>query len=193
MRFMTNEEKRKMLNSLTDGVNDSNYKNVISAAEIIKERVIEKGYCKIESTLTILGIQHNQFDHLIAIIESDHRFVVNRIAGRQEWEIKQSATYELNKSLVMANRSTVQMNEVILPKNFRAQKNLTITSIIVAAASALFSIAAFFKGCGEDQEMTKQLLQRQVRIFDSMKTVQIGIDSSLVKVAKNISSLKSSK
>jgi hypothetical protein len=91
------------------------------------------------------------------------------------------ASIDTNKSI-----KTVSDKE---PERFTSHKRLTISAIIVAGASALFTLASVYVNINDttskELQQIRTLLQRQVQILDSMQKSQKGIDSSLRKAVKD--------
>lgn len=88
------------------------------------------------------------------------------------------------QSVIDTNNSVKKTNEFIL-ENSKRQNNLTISSIIVAATSALFVLASIFvqsmDKTSKEAEQIKQQLKKQLQIEEQMQKSQKGIDSSLKK------------
>lgn len=168
------------MSDLFDRLAEQHQRSIRTAVDRIKTQVINEGYSKFSSTDTHWGIQHEHYEKVVAIIESDHQFTVKRIGDRQEWQVIKSATYELNQSLIRANDSTEKMNAETLPKNFKVQKSLTLSSIILAGVTVVITLASLIKQCNQDKEATATqvlLWQRLQTQGDSLRTHQMRIDS----------------
>ncbi len=93
-------------------------------------------------------------------------------------------TLEVNqlRSVIETNNSVQRTNDFILD-NSRRQNKLTVSSIIVAAASALFAFGAMYATLkdttAEELKSLRQQLQKQSQVQEQMQQSQKGVDSSM--------------
>lgn len=108
---------------------------------------------------------------------------------RQKLELQQRKDDEKHylevkqlQSVIETNNSVQRTNDFVL-KNSRTQNKLTISSIIVAAASALFAFGAMYatlrNTTDEELKLLRQQLQKQSQIQEQIQQSQRGIDSSM--------------
>ena len=86
------------------------------------------------------------------------------------------------QSIIDTNYS-VQLTNNFLIQNSKSQNKLTISSIIVAAASAFFAFGAMYAtlndATSKELKYLRQQLQEQSNAQEQMKLFQKGIDSSM--------------
>ncbi len=86
------------------------------------------------------------------------------------------------KSIIATNKSVEATNEFAIANGWR-QNRLTIASIIVAGASALFALGAMYATLkdttSEELKSLRQQLQKQSQVQEQMQQSQKGIDSSM--------------
>ena len=123
-----------------------------------------------------------QMDKTISFLHGTGKYVVVRGATTQNLMIERNPNYETNQSVIRTNDSVQQTNNFII-QNSIIQNRLTIASIIVAAASALFAFGAMYATLNDTtKEEVRQLklqMQNQSQIQEQMQQSQKGIDSSI--------------
>ena len=103
---------------------------------------------------------------------------------RKEEEAKQRQTLEQKQieTGIATNESSIATNKFVID-NTRKQNRLTVASIVVAGASALFALGAIVAQLSDstDKEvrLLREQLQTQSQIQEKMLQSQKGIDSSM--------------
>ena len=93
--------------------------------------------------------------------------------------ISKSPNYEINQSLIIANKSSVSANYWV--------KRMAIVSTVIAAITGAFIAGTFFKDDAPNLQPINTQLELIRQSQDSMRKFQKGIDSSLQTMAKDSS------
>jgi hypothetical protein len=104
-------------------------------------------------------------------------------------EVQTDSVWNSNKMMKQVGESTIRLNDVIIPRFNRIQRNLSILTAIIAALSFLaIAFSAYYSSksiTSDDLRETNKNLENNTRILDSMLKSQKGIDLSLEKIAKD--------
>jgi hypothetical protein len=144
-------------------------------AEKIKIIVRENGHCNLMSLVDPQKGNDNFCREIAGLIIKGGEFQAIR-RENIDWDITLNPNYELSKSVKKTNEAIIN--------NFTIQKRLTISSIIVAGASALFvAVSAYFMATDDTAKELKQMrlqfqrhMQAQDSLLQSQKTY-LGKDS----------------
>ena len=81
------------------------------------------------------------------------------------------------------HNSTIELNDRTIPNNFIVQKNLTLASIIVSCAAALFVltsvVVSYFDRTPNQLGKINTVMQKHSEILENILKSQIQINSSL--------------
>jgi hypothetical protein len=155
----------------------------INFIEFVETKIQSEGSIQLQYAISeFYKVNKPLMDKTIAFLHGTGKYVVVRGATTQNLMIERNPNYETNQSVIKTNDSVQKTNAFII-QNSKRQNRLTIASIIVAGASALFAFGAMYTTLNdttsEELKSLRLQLQKQSQVQEQMQQSQKGIDSSM--------------
>ena len=140
----------------------------------------------------------HHIEKVVGTITQTGQYIENKTRdGDFDYEIKLNPNYEFLEGERRTNRSFQEMNEVVLPGNFKAQNRQAKWSIILAAISGIFIAVSIIVQVSDKTPQNLKAIESQLRqtsskleeVKEAIKNMRLEIkplktDSLLAKVKK---------